>query len=110
MIYRISNNYDWDLAQKKGFFASEDLAVEGFIHCSSISQVVKVANRFYKGRTDLVLLEIVEDQLLAPLKWEDTHQSGELFPHVYGTIDRQAIARCLDFSPSADGCFSLHLE
>ncbi|PSB04633.1 DUF952 domain-containing protein [Merismopedia glauca] len=103
MIYRITNNYDWDLAQKNGYFVSADLNLEGFIHCSSIDQVVEVANRLYKGQTNLLLLEIEETRLSATLKWEDTHGSGELFPHVYGTIALDAIARCLNFQPNVAG-------
>jgi uncharacterized protein (DUF952 family) len=107
MIYRISNNYDWEIAQENNCFISEDLIHEGFIHCSTVNQILKVANSLYRGQTNLVLLEIEEHRLNAPLKWEDTHDSGELFPHIYGPICGEAIARCLNFIPDLTGNFSL---
>ncbi|RPD47776.1 hypothetical protein DNI29_10050 [Hymenobacter sediminis] len=34
MLYRIAEPTDWEQAQQTGFFASPDLAAEGFIHSS----------------------------------------------------------------------------
>jgi uncharacterized protein (DUF952 family) len=106
MIYRIAETQDWEAAQASGFFASADLAAEGFIHCCTAQQVAAVANRYYQGQETLVLLEIDETQVHVPLKWEDLTNAGELFPHVYGRIPRAALVRCLVFKPDRDGRFS----
>lgn len=112
MIYRITDSDRWQQALSLGFFASQDLAEEGFIHCSTILQIVEVANRLYRGESDLVLLEIEESKLTSPLKWEDTHNSGEVFPHVYGVINLGAIARSLELNTNGNGTFELpsHLK
>jgi uncharacterized protein (DUF952 family) len=65
-----------------------------------------VANRYYQGQEALVLLEIDETQVGAPIRWEDLTKAGELFPHVYGRIPRAALVRCLVFKPDADGRFA----
>jgi uncharacterized protein (DUF952 family) len=106
MIYRIAETQDWEAAQASGYFASADLAAEGFIHCCTAQQIAAVANRYYQGQEALVLLEIDETQMHVPLKWEDLTKAGELFPHVYGHIPRAALVRCLAFQPDSDGRFS----
>ena len=106
MIYRIAETRDWEAAQASGYFASADLAAEGFIHCCTAQQVAAVANRYYQGQEGLVLLEIDETQVHVPLKWEDLTNAGELFPHVCGRIPRAALVRCLVFKPGVDGRFS----
>ena len=106
MIYRIAATRDWEAAQASGYFASADLAAEGFIHCCTAQQVATVANRYYQGQEALVLLEIDETQVHVPLKWEDLTNAGERFPHVYGRIPRVALGRCLAFKPGLDGRFS----
>src|SRR4029453_5728004 len=103
MIYRIAETQDWEAAQASGYFASADLAAEGFIHCCTAQQVTAVANRYYQGQEALVLLEIYETQIPVPPKWEDLTNAGELFPHVFGRISRAAFVRCLVFQPGIDG-------
>ena len=66
MIYRIAETRDWEAAQASGYFASPDLAAEGFIHCCTAQQVAAVANRYYQGQEGLVLLEIDETQVHPP--------------------------------------------
>jgi uncharacterized protein (DUF952 family) len=107
MIYRIAAIEDWKQAEETGYFQSADLAADGFIHCCSVEQIAKVANAFYTSRTDLVLLEIDESLLDVPVKWEGLPHSSELFPHVYGPIDRQAIVRQMGLQPDSNGHFGL---
>ena len=106
MIYRIADTHDWEAAQASSYFASPDLAAEGFIHCCTAQQVAAVANRYYQGQEGLVLLEIDETQVHAPITWEDLTHAGQLFPHVYGHIPLAAVTRCLAFKPGIDGRFS----
>jgi uncharacterized protein (DUF952 family) len=75
---------------------------------------VGVANTFYHGQRGLVLLVIDPSQLQAELKWEPpaepepTHaREGELFPHIYGPINLDAVIEILAFEPDEDGNFTL---
>ena len=99
MIYRIAENADWFRAQEVGEFASADLAAEGFIHCSEHYQVARTAEKYYRGRFGLVLLEIDDARLGSALRREDLTGSGE-FPHVYAPIPLAAIVSCKDFVAS----------
>ncbi|MCB2377383.1 DUF952 domain-containing protein [Hymenobacter sp. BT635] len=112
-LYRIADQSDWDRAQQTGFFASPDLANEGFIHCSHQTQILETARRYYAGRRDMVLLEIDEARLLAAgvrVEREWVQARGQAFAHVFGPIPLTAIIRPLPFQPGADGAFALPAE
>ena len=106
MIYRIAEQIDWLRAQREGVFASGDLSEEGFIHCSEFHQVLRTAEKYYAGKTGLVLLEIDDGVLGALLVREDLGGSG-VFPHAYAPIPLGAIVRHFDFGVDADGRFEL---
>lgn len=112
IILHITERQRWQSAQAVGSYRADSLDSEGFIHCSTAVQVVRVANSFYKGQPDLVLLCIETEQLHSPLKWEkpmpsnDPHIS-EVFPHIYGEINLGAVVKVLDFPPDTDGTFTL---
>ena len=103
-------------AQKSGEYRALSLQNEGFIHCSTAQQIVQVADSFYGGRHGLVLLVIDPQRLRPDLRWEppahpnpqaDLPPSEELFPHLYGPLNLDAVVKVLDFEPKADGKFSL---
>lgn len=91
MIYRIAEAADWSAARRQGFFASPDLAAEGFIHFSERHQVQGVSERYYAGKVNLALLAVDETRLAAPVRRENTSGGTELFPHVYGPVPLAAI-------------------
>ena len=74
-----------------GAYAPESLAAEGFVHCSTAQQLERVAIERFTGRKDLLVLRIDPSRLTAEVRWEDSHADGELFPHIHGPVDRQAI-------------------
>jgi uncharacterized protein (DUF952 family) len=67
------------------------LETEGFIHCSTIEQVLDVANFLAPYSEEMQLLEIDESRLAPDVKFEDAMGDGKLFPHVYGPLNRDAI-------------------
>ena len=98
----------WSTAQGQGAYAADSLAGEGFIHCSKVEQILRVANMLYRGQHGLVLLVIDPGRLTSELRWEPgVDLSAERFPHVYGPINLEAVTRVLDFEPGPDGTFSL---
>jgi uncharacterized protein (DUF952 family) len=103
MIYRIAELADWQRAKDIGFFASADLALEGFIHCSEKHQVLLTAGRYFKGRAHMLVLEIDDTTLGESLKREDFTGRGEKFPHIYAPIPLASIKRTLDIVETASG-------
>ena len=103
MIYRITSIVDWESALSTGHFASADLAKEGFIHCSAHHQIVRTANKYYRGHANLLLLEIDDVALASSVKFEDLGTAEDRFPHVYGAIPLSAISRNFKLVESTDG-------
>lgn len=89
-IYHLVAGPVWERAGSEPY-RPESLASEGFIHCSYEDQVARVANRFFADQADLLVLCIDADRLSSPVRDEEV-ETGERFPHVYGVIDREAIA------------------
>ncbi len=63
-----------------------------------------MANARFAGAGDLVLLGVVPDRLRAPLRYEvgDTG-SDELFPHLYGPLNADAVVQALPFTEGPGG-------
>jgi uncharacterized protein (DUF952 family) len=107
-ILHITSKTLWNAAQRLGQYSAPSLVTEGFIHCSTPAQVVAVAERFYAGQHGLVLLVLNSKRIQAEVKYEaGTDKPDELFPHVYGTINLDAVTRVLDFEPDSVGRWTL---
>ncbi|MBA3872317.1 MAG: DUF952 domain-containing protein [Anaerolineae bacterium] len=115
-ILHITHQPNWQAALESGAYQTPTLAKDGFIHCSTDAQALRVANNFYRGQNDLVLLVIDTDKLIAPLKFEGpiNPQTGQaevgvndLFPHVYGAINLDAVSKVVAFPSQPDGTFVL---
>ena len=102
-IFHIASAEAWATAQAADAYRGDTLAIEGFIHCSRAEQVERVANAFYAGRTDLVLLRI--DRARVTPEVRDEPSDGDLFPHIYGALNLDAVVEVMPFVPSADGRF-----
>lgn len=106
LLLHITSRAQWDRARFAGAYRADSLDTEGFIHCSTRDQVVRVANAVFKGRDDLVLLCIDSTRVQAPIQF-DTIETGERFPHIYGPLNADAVTRTIPFPPGPDGRFTL---
>ena len=103
-ILHITQKQNWDDAQRNGFYSAPSLASEGYIHCSTPAQVSATAERFYAGQRGLILLVIDPKLIQAEVKYEaGTDKPDESFPHIYGTLNLDAVTRVLDFEPDSAG-------
>lgn len=102
-ILHLCSQQDWEAAQAAGEFHPNSLKIEGFIHCSRPEQILDVANRYYRGTLDLVLLNIMREQVIPEIVWERSGKDD--FPHIHGPINIDAIAGVLPLSPDEDGKF-----
>lgn len=107
LILHITDRSTWQAAQTAGAYRHASLDSEGFIHCSLSQQLVWVANTFFKGQRDLVLLCIDSERLQSELRYDAV--GNQHFPHVYGEINLDAVEQVLDFEPNANGEFALPL-
>ena len=108
LIFHITSKSAWQSAQQASEYSAPSLASEGFIHCSTPTQVVAVAERFYARQRGLILLILDSDRIQPEVRYEaGTDKPDESFPHVYGTINLDAVTRVLDFEPDAAGRWTL---
>ena len=103
---------EWAHARRRGAFrpaAAPGSNVEDrFIHLSTPDQVHLPANRLYRGRDDLVLLQIDPTLLDSPVRWEPgvaTDPESMLFPHLYGPLAVRAVIRVTAYVAAPDGTF-----
>jgi uncharacterized protein (DUF952 family) len=90
-IFHITSEQEAIAAQSTGEYIPQRFDEEGFIHCSYERQVAGVLDRIFKGRTDLVLLEIDPARLACRVIDENLEGGSELFPHVYGRLSMSAV-------------------
>ncbi len=110
MITHITSEYRWQKARKEGVYKSKSLTTEGFIHCSGLNQVIDLANYLFRGQKGLVLLAINEEIVEAEIEYEDLFDSGELYPHIYGPLNIDAVEGVYEFNPDSNGFFRLPPE
>ena len=116
MILHLTSRDAWLAGQKSGEYRTPSLQTEGFIHCSTEKQIVGVADTFYSGLHGLVLLVIDPAKLKPELRWEppahpnpqaDLPPTDELFPHIYGALNIDAVSKVVEFEPDHNGKFSM---
>ena len=106
IIFHIARREAW-AGRAGGSYRPEMYPVDGFVHCSTEDQVVKVADIRFRGQKGLVLLCIDTDKVTAEIRHENLEGGRELFPHIYGQINTDAVVRVAEFEPGAEGYFTL---
>ena len=111
MIFHVVSLDDWLRAPDRPY-APPGLAEDGFVHCSpDEGTALAVADAFYRETVGpLMVLLIDEHALDAPVRWEPAEPgpppgtaAGVLFPHVYGRVNRDAVAGMLEVCREPDG-------
>ena len=89
LIYHIVLPEVW-AAFDTGLYRHASLETEGFIHCSFAGQLDGVIERYYSDEEEVIVLEIESDRLMSRVLNEPSTGS-EIYPHIYGPINRDAI-------------------
>ena len=101
---------EWERARVAGTYERSTidttLEEEGFIHCSFPHQVQATADRYYRGRDDIVLLAVDPDLVGVEVRVEEA-SNGEGFPHVYGPIPVSAVTSADPVPMGPDGRLDL---
>ncbi|MGE0599534.1 MAG: DUF952 domain-containing protein [Dehalococcoidia bacterium] len=106
MIFHITTSAVWEAARASGTYRGDSLENEGFIHCSTAQQVAGVANAVFGGVEGLVVLHIDESRLASPVMYENLEGGEEFFPHVYGSINSEAVAQVTALAAGPNGEFA----
>ena len=103
MIYHIAERSVWENCSGKGTYVPKEFESEGFIHCSNLTQVENTAHNYYEGQGDLVLLVIDEGSLESEVVYENLMGGDELFPHLYGELQTEAVIDVVDLNWGPEG-------
>jgi uncharacterized protein (DUF952 family) len=103
IVYKIVPATVWQDARERGEFkgASIDLT-DGFIHLSTAAQAIETAARYFTGQEGLLLVAIDAEKLGDKLVFEAS-RGGALFPHLYASLDFDAVLWEKPLPVGADG-------
>jgi uncharacterized protein (DUF952 family) len=104
VVYHVADRQRWlDAQVTEVSYAPDAFADEGFIHCCLPQQLEGVCRRYFRGRNDLILLTLDVGSVGEALKFEDTSDAGELFPHVYDRLGHASVKMAQPLTVDADG-------
>ncbi len=106
-IFHITPRACWLQQQAGPHYRAASLSTEGFIHCSTREQLVESADLHFCGQSDLVVLCIAAQRVSAAIRYEDLSGRGVPFPHIYGSLNVEAVVDVLPLPPAPDGTFRL---
>tara|TARA_Y100000741_G_scaffold262011_1_gene202644 strand:+ start:811 stop:1155 length:345 start_codon:yes stop_codon:yes gene_type:complete len=105
-VYKICDKSEWLLAKKNNNFTGTKKDKEdGFIHFSDKQQINSTLKKFYFKKKDLVLLKI-KALKLDNLVWEQI-SDGDMFPHLYSSLDLGNVINVYDIILNEDGSHTL---
>jgi uncharacterized protein (DUF952 family) len=101
-IYKICTKSELQKAKNKDqFLGSKKDMEDGFIHFSGEEQVEETLKKNYLNQKDLILLK-VDTLKLDNLIWEQA-SDGNMFPHLYSSLDLSTIVKEFEISLKDDG-------
>ena len=90
-------------------YEPDSVKVEGFIHCTDgEGELTATANRHYQGTaTEFRVLVLDRALIEAPVRYDD---SGQIYPHIYGALNLNAVVKVCPMEREADGHFLPFVE
>lgn len=106
-IFHLVPEREWKASKKNSRYEPQSVEKEGFIHCSTGEQIQDTANRLFKGKRRVLLLVINATLVEPEIKYEKDEATGELFPHIYGPLNPDAVVDRIRLVPEKDGSFEI---
>ncbi len=108
ILLHVAKENDYKNSLQSGFYGNSSLKKDGFIHCSTIENVVDVANDNLKQLQEKLLILCVDaEKLSSEIKWEKRGSKGIKFPHIYGLLNLDAVINVVPFCKDSSGNFFL---
>ena len=105
-IFKIIDIDEWQKVKDLGTYSgSSKDKKDGFIHFSGEDQVKETLEKYYSKQKNLVLLK-VETLNLDHLIWEQA-SDGNMFPHLYSSLDLTNVVNEYQISIGEDGSHNL---
>jgi len=104
-FYLLDSAENLESAFAAGSLVRDDLKNEGFIHASPADQLTRVANKFYRQVINLRCAVVEKAKVRSEVKYEPA--TGGLYPHIYGPLNMDAVARLIELTPNAEGHYEI---
>ena len=105
-VYKICTKSEWqEIKNKSQLTGSKKDLEDGYIHFSGEDQIEGTLKKFYSNQKDLILLK-VDTLKLDHLIWE-LASDGNMFPHLYTSLDLSNIVDEFEISLNDDGSHKL---
>jgi len=103
--YHLTPESVWESQADVPSYRPEAFEREGFIHCTDgLENVLAAGNRYYTSDTrPYVVLIIATDRITAPITYDDPER---IFPHIHGTLNRDAVTAVKPILRDSDGTFT----
>lgn len=104
VTYHLVPVEEWERQREQADYVPPAFADDGFIHCTNgLNELVAVGNQFYKGDSRPYLALILNvPKITSPVRYDDPDQ---VYPHIYGPLNTDAIVGMLKAQRSEDGTF-----
>lgn len=94
----------WEREKASGSYTPEAFGQDGFLHATNgLGRLRRVANEFYTADArpyTVLVLDVAK--LEAPMRYDD---EGQLFPHIYGPLNVDAVIAELPVHRGDEGVF-----
>ena len=101
-IFKIIDVDEWKkIKQSKVYSGSSKDIEDGFIHFSGEEQIKETLEKYYQNQKNLVLLK-VDTLKLDQLIWEQA-SDGNMFPHLYSSLDLTNVVNEIEIDLDKDG-------
>ena len=105
-VYKICTKDEWLTAKtKKIFFGSKKDQEDGYIHFSDKEQLEGTLSKFFTNQKKLILLEI--DALKLDNLIYEQASDGNMFPHLYSSLDISNVCKEYEITLNEDGSHKL---
>ncbi len=103
-VYRLATRAEWAATRETGVAPTREIDErDGYIHLSTREQVIETANLHFAGVADLLALEAPLQPIADKVKFELAPKRGQHFPHLYGELRREYVARALPLIDTGAG-------
>ncbi len=93
MIYHFALEKSWKKQLKEGNYKPDSLNKQGYINASSWEQIKATYYKHFSRPNQLLIIVIDPLKVKSEIKYENSSEGDQLYPHIYGPLNQDAISK-----------------